>query len=783
MKNDRPFLCLSLDLEVGRQDGLIHALAAVRADANMRLVFPGDGLSLEAALIRLDRLADGADFILGHNLIAFDLPHLNAVRPGLRLLNMPAVDTLKLSPLAFPRNPYHHLVKHYQDGQLKRGRLNDPELDARLALEVFDDQRGALSEAAPELLTAWHWLTTTGNQANGCDLFFSRLRNAERPSHAEACTAIHQCLAGATCRVHAGQVMRAASPPEWPLAYTLAWLSVAGGNSVMPPWVRYQFLGTGPLIRRLRDTACTDPGCTWCREYHDPRKELKRWFGFEAFRSAPEQDGRPMQQAIVETVMSQHHALGILPTGTGKSLCYQIPALSRYDKTGALTVVISPLVALMADQVAGLEKHGLTSCVAVNGLLSMPERGDALDRVRLGDAGILIISPEQLRNRTLRRALDQREIGGWVLDEAHSLSIWGQDFRPDCRYITRFIRDKAGNDGTPPILCLTATAKPAVIAEVVDHFRERLGIELRVFNGGVARDNLSFEVVPTSGGEKFALIHDMLSAGLPAGRAGGAIVYCATRHRSEEVAEFLRFKDIRAEHFHAGLTPDTKKDVQQRFIAGELQVIAATNAFGMGIDKPDVRLVIHADIPASLESYMQEAGRAGRDRQAARCIMLYARSDVESQFSLSAGSRLNRREIQGILRALRNLGRKKQLQGEVVATVGEILQQDEHNLFERDSATDDTRVKTAVAWLEESQLLSREENRVQVFPSSLRVSSVAEAEDRLKRTFNDGCLRRAPARPHERHDRGPRRRRRHHRRADDSLWPRPRRRARRSARP
>lgn len=431
MKNDRPLFCLSLDLEVGRRDARIHARAAVRADTNKRLVFPGGELNLEAALIRLDRLADGADFVLGHNLIAFDLPQLKGVRPDLRLPSLPAVDTLQLSPLAFPRNPYHYLVKHDQDGQLKRGRLNDPEPDARLALEVFGDQRGALSEAALELLTVWHWLTTTNNQANGCDLFFSRLRNAERPSHAQACTAIHQRLAGATCRVHAGEVMRAASPPDWPLAYTLAWFSVAGGNSVMPPWVRYQFPGTGALIRRLCDTACTDPGCAWCPEYHDARKELKRWFGFEAFRSAPEQDGRPTQQAIVEAVMAQRHALGILPTGTGKSLCYQIPALSRYDKTGALTVVISPQVALMADQVAGLEKHGLTSCVAVNGLLSMPERVDNLDRVRLGDAGILILSPEQLRNRTLRRALDQREIGGWVPNEAHCLLNWGQDFRSD----------------------------------------------------------------------------------------------------------------------------------------------------------------------------------------------------------------------------------------------------------------------------------------------------------------------------------------------------------------
>ena len=693
-----PPRCLSLDLEVGKDGGHIRALAAVRPDTGRRLVHSGRGMA--NALAKLDDVANGASFVLGHNLIAFDLPILRAAKPDLRLLKLPAVDTLRLNPLAFPRNPYHGLVKHYQDGGFKRGRVNDPEMDARLTLRLFGDQHKGLGSASPDLLAAWHWLCTP--EPAGVDRalndFFSQVREARRPAQAEAKVAIQRMFRDTTCTLYGREVVANAGRFGWALAYALAWLSVAGGNSVMPPWVRHQFPDAGRLVRRLRDSACTDPACGWCREHHDARKELNRWFGFEGFRPEPaDATGHPLQQAIVEEAMAGNPVLGILPTGTGKSLCYQIPALSRYDKTGALTVVISPLVALMADQVAGLEERGIGCCATINGLLSMPERSAALDRVRLGDVGILLISPEQLRSRTVRRVLDQREIGAWVLDEAHCLSRWGHEFRPDYRYVGRFIREKAGDGPVPQVLCLTATAKPDVIDDIARHFREELDIELRVFDGGTERANLTFAVVPTTGGEKFTHIHQILMSDLPPEVPGGAIVYCATRQQTEDVAEFLQAKQVAADRFHAGLPPETKKEVQRRFIGGELRAIAATNAFGMGIDKPDVRLVIHADIPGSLENYLQEAGRAGRDRAAARCVLVYATDDVERQFGMSARSRLSREEIHGILRALRNLDRKKRSSGDVVATAGEILGEDEDKAFERDSATDDTRVRTAVA--------------------------------------------------------------------------------------
>ena len=287
------------------------------------------------------------------------------------------------------------------------------------------------------------------------------------------------------------------------------------------------------------------------------------------------------------------------------------------------------------------------------------------------------------------------------------------------------------------MLCLTATAKPEVKTELLRVLPPNTSIptlrSLRRWqpphqprlHSGARQPKLN----------KFHQIVTQFNQHLPADEPGGAIVYCATRRKTEEVAKFLKDQGIDADHFHAGLPPETKKNVQQSFINGDLRAIAATNAFGMGIDKPNVRLVIHADIPSSLENYLQEAGRAGRDQQQAQCILLYTEEDVERQFGMSARSRLTRREIHGVLRALRSLDRRnrRHSKGEpVIATSGEILEGDHDGDFTRDKMTNDTRVRTAVAWLEEAELLTREENEVRVFPGSLRVGNVAEAQAKLQ---------------------------------------------------
>ncbi|WUR12568.1 RecQ family ATP-dependent DNA helicase [[Empedobacter] haloabium] len=742
---------VSIDLEVGRDSGRIHRFAGVHGKHRRDVAFPPG--TLPEALRALDGLADEASYVLGHNLIAFDLPQLRAAQPTLRLLAKDAIDTLRLNPLAFPRNPYHHLVKHYHDGSLLGNCRNDPLLDAGLALQVFADQVDSLTKMAgesPDLLLAWHWLTTERRGVGGLDHFFTEVRGAPRPDAPDAEAALRRLLADAGCAQAGADLVARARDHAWPLAYALAWISVAGGDSVMPPWVRYQFPVTGRLIRRLRDTPCGSPACRWCEREHDSLRQLRHWFGpGYTFRPEPVYgpSGRPLQQEIVEAAMRGEHALGILPTGTGKSLCYQVPALSRFVRTGALSIVISPLVALMEDQVNGLRARGIHGCAAINGLLSMPERADVLDRVRLGDVSILLIAPEQLRNKSVRKVLAQREVGAWIFDEAHCLSKWGQDFRPDYRYVARFIRESveaSPGKEMPLIQCLTATAKPEVVADIVGHFRDKLGIELRLFDGGAKRDNLDFEVLETTEDTKFAHVAALIERELPAHTRDGAIVYCATRKQVGALADFLRDKGMAAAPYHAKLPPELKKDTQQAFIKGELRVIAATNAFGMGIDKQDVRLVVHADIPGSLENYLQEAGRAGRDRAQARSVLLYCADDVERQHGMSAASRLSRRDIQGVLRALRQLQRKKDRDQVLVATPAEILEEDEEGKFKRDGNTDDTRVRTAVAWLEEAGLVRREENAVQIFPSSLRVKNRDEAErllGDLEPAYRQRCMR------------------------------------------
>lgn len=724
--------CLCLDIETARQDQTaLRELGVFRPDLDARLRIPGKAHDLAA---RLDALTEGAAFVLGHNVVAFDQPALARLHPGLALHRLPLVDTLELSPVAFPQNPYHRLVKDYKLCTTTR---NDPVRDAELAYALFLDQNAALQARVaehPDEALCLHFLLSP-EPGKGVANFFASLRRALRPPLEDVVAAWQRATAGKVC-ISAQRTLLAdwLPDPAWhkPLAYTLAWLRVAGGNSVLPPWVGASFPRTREAIKALRDRPCSDPACTWCREQHDVEALLPRFFpGITRFRSTPTTpDGRSLQQAIVDNGFAGISTLAILPTGGGKSLCFQLPALARYYRKGSLTVVISPLQSLMKDQVDNLEARGVTCAGYLNSLLNPLERRAMLDKLRLGDLGLIFVAPEQFRSTAFATALMHREVGAWVFDEAHCLSKWGHDFRPDYLYVSRFIRRRQG-DAPSPVFCFTATAKPDVVDDICEHFDKRLGVRLARLEGGVGRDNLSYEVRQVQVQAKYADVLRLLQEALQ--EEGGAIVFCARQKTVEELARFLKDGGLDCGYFHGGMLPADKRRVQEAFLAGSLRVIAATNAFGMGVDKPDVRLVIHLDTPGSLENYLQEAGRAGRDQAPARCILLYDDADLDVQFRLLKNSRLTQHDIHAILKALRTIERKDRSEGEVVVTSGEILLEvPESHSLDPDANDADTKVRIAVAWLEEARLLERHENHTRVFPGSLMVASMDEATTRLR---------------------------------------------------
>ena len=721
--------CLLIDIEVNEKN-VIYSLGATFGNDSFQSE-TGKPVNIKT-LQQLDNFGQGAEFILGHNIILHDLPYLQRVNQSITVFSKPAIDTLFLSPLAYPANPYHRLVKDYQ---IVRDSVNNPVKDAQLAGKVFLEQWTSFIEQidggndAPILYRSFFQRDSKlAGTADALGAMGIPLLYGDDLYESFSWFAKKYCCSTAVDQLMEALYNEAFDHPV--LAYITAWLKVAGGNSVLPPWVRYQFPQISSFLHGLRENQCNDPGCEYCKNNHNPQVILQKYFGFQDFREHPStQQGLSLQGEVVSAAAKNRSIFATLPTGGGKSLCYLLPGLMRYLRRNMLTIVISPLQALMKDQVDNFSKQtGTKLATALYGMLTLPERGEVLESIRLGDVGILYVSPEQLRNNSFLKAISQREVGAWVFDEAHCLSKWGHDFRPDYFYAIRFIREFAQKEKTqiPPVQCFTATAKKDVKAEIIDTVQSELGLRVNQFEGGHERSNLHYEVYPVAKYEKFQVILEILRARY--NNSGSVVIYCATKKNTENLAEFLQNNGYNADAFHAGLQTSLKKRIQESFISGDLPIICATNAFGMGIDKDDVRLVIHADIPGSLENYLQEAGRAGRDREAAECILVFDEHDIEGQFRLSSSSRLTRRDIAQILKGIRYASKGGD---EVVLTPGELLKQDVVEIDSEDFYDPDTKIRTAVAWLERAGFLERNENNTRVFQGKPLVRDLHEAAEKI----------------------------------------------------
>ena len=332
----------------------------------------------------------------------------------------------------------------------------------------------------------------------------------------------------------------------------------------------------------------------------EPHYILRKYWGYEDFR--------PLQEDIITSVLAGRDTLGLLPTGGGKSLTFQVPSMLL----PGLTLVVTPLISLMKDQVDNLRDRGIKATYFHAGL-TRAEQKLGMDRCRLGKIKILYVSPEKLRSEPFTAQLRQMNVSLIVVDEAHCISQWGYDFRPS--YLK--IGELRSHFPEVPVLALTASATPEVVDDIMDKllFRER-----NVYAKSFARDNLSY-IVRNDFDKERQLLRVLGNT------VGSAVVYVRSRRRTREIADMLVSSGISADYYHAGLAPEDKNEKQARWKGDEVRVMVATNAFGMGIDKPDVRVVVHFDLPGSLEEYYQEAGRAGRDGKPAFAVLLTAKTD------------------------------------------------------------------------------------------------------------------------------------------------------------
>ena len=345
------------------------------------------------------------------------------------------------------------------------------------------------------------------------------------------------------------------------------------------------------------------------------QRTLREEFGFHALRAG--------QAEVIRAVLARRDILAVMPTGAGKSLCYQLPGL-HLDGT---TVIVSPLLSLIKDQHDKLRELG-RDARRLDSTVPAGEEAETLAALAAGDVEFLFVTPERLAADEFLRRLKQAHVDFVVVDEAHCVSQWGHDFRPDYLEIGRAL-DALGR---PPLLALTATAGPQVVADLREHLRSP---ELEVVETALYRPNLHLAVLPMAGDEtkRLAVEEELRRA------EGAGIVYTATVRHCDELTAHLRAAGFEVEAYHGRLPKSRRNEVQDRFMAGDLPAVVATNAFGMGIDKADLRFVLHYDLPGSLDAYYQEAGRAGREGQPARCTLLYDLADRKVQaFLLATGA-------------------------------------------------------------------------------------------------------------------------------------------------
>lgn len=666
-----------------------------------------------------------AGYICGHNILSHDLAFIR--RSNSQLDGKDVIDTLHLSPLLFPKNPYHKLIK---DDKLLTEHLNNPVNDSIKAKELFLDELNAYNNLTQVMKDIYNILLKDTEEFKG---FFKYIElKLQKPKLAfwksngkekDILKLIDSEFNDKICENT--NLTKVIENNAVELAYALSVINSCDDTSVTPKWVLMKYPEVDKIITILRSKPC-DMGCSYCRSKLDPTQGLSDYFGYDSFRSF---DGKELQKEAAVAAMEGKSILAVFPTGGGKSITFQVPALMSGKASGGLTVIISPLQSLMKDQVDNLESKGITCAVAINGLLDPIERSVAIKRVENGEVKLLYISPESLRSKSMERLLLSRKIERFVIDEAHCFSAWGQDFRVDYLYIGEFINKlcKAKNlDYMIPVSCFTATAKQSVVDDILAYFKDYIGVEMTFFSASISRKNLSYKVIECGKSDKYDRLRLLIEE-----KQTPTIIYASKTKLTEEIANRLKSDGYNAATYHGKMDKQLKSKNQEQFILGNIDIMVATSAFGMGVDKSDVGLVVHFQISSSLENYVQEAGRAGRDQTInAECFILYDDNDLNEHFNLLNQTKLSISEIGQVWKAIKDVTRSRK---NITQSALEIARRAgwDDNIYDLE-----TRVKTAITALEQSGYVKRGQNSSRVYADSILSKSVMDAQVVIRASKN-----------------------------------------------
>lgn len=695
-----------IDTEIEPNKGKILDIGAIKQNGSQ---------FHKASLGDFVQFLKGDDYVCGHNILNHDIKYIGKTIYDAGVNPQNIIDTLHLSPLLFPTKPYHALLK---DDKLQTEDTNNPLNDSIKARDLFNSEVAAFWQI-DETFKEIFFLLLNSTKEFGAFFKFINYRSISTDTE----TLVRLKFRNEICEDANLTKIIAEHPIE--LSYCLSlinsFITHKTVHSITPPWVLKNFPEVERIMRLLRSKPCI-AGCLYCNNALDIYKGLKRFFGFDSYRTY---GGEPLQEKAVKAAVNNKSVLAVFPTGGGKSITFQVPALMSAESSKGLTIVISPLQSLMKDQVDNLEKNGITEAVTINGLLDPIERAKSFERIEDGSASILYISPESLRSRTIEKLILGRKVARFVIDEAHCFSSWGQDFRVDYLYIGDFIKliqEKKNLEDGIPVSCFTATAKQKVIEDIRDYFSEKLSLDLKVFTSKASRTNLQYKVFEKQNEEeKYLTARDLIEE-----KNCPTIIYVSRTRKAYLLAERLANDGFSAKPYHGKMDKQEKTENQDAFLNGETQIMVATSAFGMGVDKKDVGLVIHYEISDSLENYVQEAGRAGRDENiSADCFVLFNEEDLSKHFILLNQTKLSIKEIQQVWKAIKDITRFRSKVSNSALEIARKAGWDD-NVVEIE-----TRVTTAIAALENAGYLKRGQNMPRVFANSILSKNAQEAIDKI----------------------------------------------------